>query len=473
MRTAPHGVLYVAIGAGLLQCAPIMAQAQAPVLPGWRLTWAEEFSGSGIDTSRWNAENIAWPYNNEQQFYLPQQATVGGGVLDIKAERRNHGGRAYVSARINTDGNFTQQYGRFEARMKVPAGQGLWPAFWLLPATGAWPPEIDIMETVGSQPTTVYLTHHWGTVSNVMSHGTTWSGPDFTADYHRFAVQWSGSRVDWLVDDVVRFTSTSNFPHEPMYIILNMAVGGFLPGPPNGTTPFPSSTLVDWVRVYQWDVPLANTGFENASGAAPSGWQVFGNAQRVTSPARTGSGSLRLSGIAGSGPYYSGAFQDLPASPGQQWSATAHVRHDAANRLTNGNFVDLKIEWFGPAGQPLGAVPVRAISDTSPTGAFISSTVQASAPPGTATARVALVFVQPTSGAGSAFIDDVQFTYSSPAAFNPCPPDFNGSGTITVQDIYDFLEAWNNGDSRSDFNGVDGLSVQDIYDFLQDFAIGC
>jgi beta-glucanase (GH16 family) len=307
------------------------AGAQSPELPGWRLVWSEEFTGTSLNPGVWNSENVAWPYNAEQQFYLPQQATVASSTLNIKAERRNHGGRAYVSARINTAGKFEQQYGRFEARMKVPAGQGFWPAFWLLPATGAWPPEIDIMEHIGGVPNRIYLTHHWGTVSNVMSHGTQYHGPDFTLGYHNYAVEWGPHRVDWFIDGVQRFTTTANFPREPMYIILNMAVGGTLPGNPNASTPFPASTLVDWVRVYQRDIPLDNPGFENGvSGGAAAGWQSFGNTQVAAGAARTGALGLRVFGSGGSGPYYAGVFQNFPASPGQVWRGTACLRHPGA-----------------------------------------------------------------------------------------------------------------------------------------------
>ncbi|MFN7020335.1 MAG: family 16 glycosylhydrolase [Phycisphaerales bacterium] len=463
----------VALSAAILAVAG-MANAQRSALPGWRLVWAEEFTGSALDTARWNSENIAWPYNSELQFYLPQQATVQSGVLDIKAERRNHGGRAYVSARINTDNKFEQQYGRFEARMKVPAGQGLWPAFWLLPATDAWPPEIDIMETVGGQPNRVYLTHHWGTVDNVMSHGTTFDGPDFTANYHRYAVEWGPNRVDWLVDGVQRFSVNANFPREPMYIILNMAVGGNLPGNPNPTTPFPSSTLVDWVRVYQRDVPLANPGFEDGTLGGPVAlWQSFGNAQQSSSSPRTGQRNLRLFGNGGSGTYYAGVFQDLPAAPGQVWRATGFARHTAAERLTGGTFVDLKIEWYDHTGAPLGVAITTALTPGSALDTHLPSTVQATAPPGTATARVAVVYVQPPGGGGAATIDDLTFTYISPAAITVCDADFNGVGGLTIQDLFDFFAAYFAADPRADFTSDRLLTVQDLFDFLESYFLGC
>jgi beta-glucanase (GH16 family) len=465
--------------AAALACALAIAApalAQSPERTGWRLVWSDEFTGATLDPSKWNAENIAWPYNSELQFYRPQQATVGNGVLKIEADDQPYGGRNYISARINTRGHHDQQYGRFESRMILPAGQGYWPAFWLLPSTDAWPPELDIMELIGSNPNTVYFTQHWGTVQNVMSYGITWTGPNFTTGYHNFALEWSPNRVDWFVDGILRHTTTSNFPHEPMYVILNLAVGGHLPGNPNASTVFPKSMLVDWVRVYMRDVLLLNPGFEDAGAAgpaAPASWQTFGNAQRSAENPITGQSSARLFGIAGNGPYYSGVFQDLPASPGQEWSASVVARHTQASRLLPGNHVVLKIEWNNRFGQQIGFEEVTAISNTSPLDTAIPASITATAPPNTATARIALVFVQTGTGAGSAFLDDVTFDYATPGNPVVCPADFNGANGVNVADIFSFLAAWFAGDPRADFNEQDGINVADIFSYLGFWFQGC
>jgi beta-glucanase (GH16 family) len=471
--TAHPATLGVAVLTSLLALTP-PASAQSPEIPGWRLVWADEFQGTALDAARWNAESVAWPYNNELEYYLPQQATVQGGVLNIRAERRSFGGRNYVSARINTLGHFSQQYGRFEARMMLPAGQGYWPAFWLLPASQAWPPELDIMELVGSQPSTVYLTQHWGTSANVMSNGTTYTGPDDTTAYHRFAIEWSPTRIDWLVDGVVRFSTTSNIPQEPMYVLLNLAVGGNLPGNPTAATVFPKSMLVDWVRVYLRDSALINPGFEDAGAGTPlAGWQAFGNAQQSTSLPHSGAKCVRFFGIPGGGPYYSGVFQDLPASPGQVWSASVFAEHAAASRLVAGNQVFLKIEWNNSAGQQISFQQTLALSDTSPTDTPIPTSMQATAPAGTATARVTLILVQTGTGSGSAFLDDVTFGYTFPARVAPCIADFNGVDGANVQDVFEFLAAWFASDPRADFNEQGGITVQDIFAFLTFWFRGC
>lgn len=463
------------IGAlGGLFAAQPLSFAQSPTIPGWRLIWSDEFNGSALNAAKWNAENVAWPYNGELEYYLPGQATVGDSQLNIKAERRNFGGRNYVSARINTSGKFDQQYGRFEARMWVPGGQGYWPAFWLLPSTQAWPPEIDIMETIGSRPNTVYMTHHFGTVQNVQSNGITWDGPNFTTGYHRFAVEWNPTRVDWYVDGVQRFSTTGNFPQEPMYVLLNMAIGGGLPGNPTPSTVFPQSMMVDWVRVYTRDIALINPSFETAgAGTTAANWTVFGNAQQSTTAPRTGARSIRIYGNGGAGPFYSGVYQDLPASPGQVWSASGYAQHTAATRLVSGNAMYLKIEWFNAAGTQISFEQSPVLTDTSALDTPVFGSMQATAPAGTGKARLTLVMVQNGAGTSSAYMDDVTFGYISPAAITPCVADFNGLDGTTVQDIFDFLAEWFASNPHADFNESGAITVQDIFDFLNSWFQGC
>ena len=183
--------------AGALACvAGLAACAWGQTAPtnGWQLVWADEFEGTSLNTTKWTATNAPGNTNNELQYYSPQNVTVSGGELVLKAEQRSLGGRNYVSGLVKTIGKFSQQYGRFEGRMRLPKTQGIWPAFWMLPATGAWPPEIDIMELLGHQPNTVYMTNHWGVWPNNANWSTPFTGPDFSAGYHTFAVEWSGRR---------------------------------------------------------------------------------------------------------------------------------------------------------------------------------------------------------------------------------------------------------------------------------------
>jgi beta-glucanase (GH16 family) len=158
----------------------------------------------------------------------------------------------YTSGLLTTEYSFSQLYGYFEIRAKLPVGQGLWPAFWLLPTDKVWPPEIDIMEILGDKPNQVLMTYHFGETDNPQKEDTVYTAEDFTKGWHTYSVKWEPGKIDWFIDGVLRKTSVgSNIPSEPMQVILNLAVGGNLPGSPDDNTVFPSEMLVDYVRVKQ------------------------------------------------------------------------------------------------------------------------------------------------------------------------------------------------------------------------------
>ena len=236
------------------------------------LVWQDEFESDGQpNLANWGydigtGEN-GWG-NNELQFYTerPDNVTVQNGILVITAKEEDYNGSSYTSARLLTKGKFEQTHGRFEARIRVPYGKGLWPAFWLLGddsnGTEIWPEigEIDIMEYVGSEPTKVF-----GTV-----HGPGYSGGEgitkayelkndrFDAGFHVFGIEWAPDYINYYVDDVLYNQITPDdvtgewvFDNGPFYIILNVAAGGSLPGSPNAETVFPQTMLVDYVRVYK------------------------------------------------------------------------------------------------------------------------------------------------------------------------------------------------------------------------------
>lgn len=222
--------------------------------PGWILTFHDEFDGTSLDTSKWidSYPHGARTHNNgEQEFYAPDGYDVSGGDLHLIAENTPDGGMPYKSGMIASYGHFAQQYGWFEIRAKFPAGKGMWPAFWLLPADGSWPPEIDVLEILGHEPDKVYMTNHWGQWNDHHSHGESWIGPDFSQGFHTFAVDWEPGLIVWYVDGVERARSTEGVPDAPMYVIANLAVGGNWPGNPDATTHFPASMDVDYIRVYK------------------------------------------------------------------------------------------------------------------------------------------------------------------------------------------------------------------------------
>ncbi len=221
-------------------------------LPGWTLTWSDEFDdpdGSPANPAKWTYDTGP-VYNNELEKYTGGTANgvVEGGNLVITAQSMNG---QYTSARLNTRGKFSQQYGRFEARMQLTTGKGLWPAFWLLGNQGSWPGcgEIDIMENIGD-PTVVYGSLH-ATNYNA-SDPSQPSSANYANSFHVYAVEWASGSINFSVDGTVYAMDTPDpgLFNQPFYIILNVAVGGSWPGNPNSTTMFPQTTKVDYVRVY-------------------------------------------------------------------------------------------------------------------------------------------------------------------------------------------------------------------------------
>ncbi|HEU5238299.1 MAG TPA: glycoside hydrolase family 16 protein [Pyrinomonadaceae bacterium] len=244
----------------------------------WRLVWSDEFNGrnsSPVDATKWSFDigGHGWG-NNELETYTSRasNAHVEDGSLVITALKETFTGpdkitRNYTSARLLTRKKFSQQYGRFEARIKIPFGQGIWPAFWMLGENIEavhWPNcgEIDIMENIGREPSTVHGTFHGPGYSGgkgVSAAYTLANGEKFADDFHIFAVEWEPNAIRFYADGKLYSTRTPAdlpagaswvFDH-PFFLILNVAVGGGWPGNPDKTTVFPQRMLVDYVRVYQ------------------------------------------------------------------------------------------------------------------------------------------------------------------------------------------------------------------------------
>jgi len=241
------------------------------------VTWSDEFNqadGSPPDPTKWSFDTGGDGWGNEElQTYTsrPQNVQVVGGNLAITAIQEDYVGtdgilRNYTSARIKTHHKFSQKYGRFEARIKLPTGVGVWPAFWIMGEnvdTVPWPDcgEIDIMENIGNLPATVYSTVHGPNAGGgAYRIGATYNLPSgqFSDDFHVFAMEWSPNVLEFYVDGTLYSVVTPGtipvddtwvFDH-PFFIVLNVAVGGVWSGPPNSSTVFPQTMLVDYVRVY-------------------------------------------------------------------------------------------------------------------------------------------------------------------------------------------------------------------------------
>ena len=249
--------------------AAVGAPQPAPFGPigWWKPVFSDEFSGRSLDEKRWHT--CFWwattlctiKSNDELELYDAKNVSVSGGALHLQAQKdevvdANGVVHAYTSGMVTTGGrrgarppSFVFTYGYAAARVRVPKGRGLWPAFWLLPVSYDSRPEIDAMEILGDDPRVVHMHYH---VAD-RDVGTMWTGPDFSAGWHTFGVDWEPRAIVWYVDGVARwrFTEQSVIPHEPMYLLANLAVGGTWPGDPDATTPFPSSYDIDYIRVWQ------------------------------------------------------------------------------------------------------------------------------------------------------------------------------------------------------------------------------
>jgi beta-glucanase (GH16 family) len=230
------------------------------VAPVYALAWADEFNGTAVDTTTWTMEKGSLHVNNEKEYYQAKNATVANGNLVITAKQESAGGFPYTSARMNTSGKVTPTYGRIEARIKLPVGAGLWPAFWMLGTDinlgVSWPGcgEIDIMEHVNAD-SLIYGTMHWYSGGHAQYGSTTTTSP---SAYHIYAVQWDKKSIKWYVDNTLYQTgnitnginNTGAFQNS-FFIILNLAVAGDFPGQTVDTSKLPASMYVDYVRVYK------------------------------------------------------------------------------------------------------------------------------------------------------------------------------------------------------------------------------
>ncbi len=236
----------------------------------YKLVWSDEFNGTSLDQSKWNYETgNNNGNNNEWEYYTTRSQNLyfDNGMMVIKAIKEDYGGQHYTSARINTSGKFSFKYGKIEARMKLPYGQGIWPAFWMLGdniSSVGWPAsgETDIMELIGGSASgrdnTVYGTVHWSQNGSHAQYGKSYtlSSGIFADDFHTFAITWDPQQIVWYVDGKsycaidISSADLSAFQNKS-FIIFNLAVGGDWPGYPDNTTVFPQTMQVDYVRVYE------------------------------------------------------------------------------------------------------------------------------------------------------------------------------------------------------------------------------
>ena len=273
MRTYKKHAILLLFSSMIIFLISSCTSSTEPEIPNYTLVWQDEFDGAAgqtPDSSKWlfdlGTGDNGWG-NKELQYYTERSENAsldGNGNLLITARRESFGGQPFTSARIKTQGLLEQTYGRFEARIKMPWGPGIWPAFWLLGSdveTVGWPQagEIDIMEYRGQQPNIIHSTVHGPGYSagGGVTKSFGFQHDRFDVEFHLFAVEWG--------EDFIRFYVDDNLYHEiepgdvsgewvfnnPFYIILNVAVGGSYVGFPTNETPFPQSMVIDYVRVYK------------------------------------------------------------------------------------------------------------------------------------------------------------------------------------------------------------------------------
>lgn len=432
---------------------PSTSQAGPVIVPGWGAPiFEDQFDGNGIDNSVWQVTNNDNGVNNEEQFYHPNQVSVSGGDLSLIAERDPNWtyGKNYNSGQVRTWQEWS--HGRFEARAKLPNGQGMWPAIWLLPRNSPWPAggEIDIMEARGDQPYTMSSALHWGWDNNSRQYRseTYESGANFQQGYHDYAVEWEVGVVRFYVDGVNHMTLYEpdvGIPETPKSIILNLAVGGNYPGPPNGSTPFPSQFDIDYVRVWQRPEIVAppisiisDPGFEEGDGAMTS-WGVFGNTiENVSSDYGTpldGGRSLKLYGQFDGQENYSGAFQNIPIRGGTHITAGASALTRSEDSIAGtDNTTLMKIEFYSQAGAEydseffLGESILTIADANSSEDEWSYGEITEQSPLDAVEARIAFVYVQSAANnSGSIFVDSV--TLSETLA-----GDYNDDGFVDAAD---------------------------------------
>ena len=225
------------------------------------LVWSDEFNGNGIDLSNWSYETEAtgWSptWNGEWQRYTDngtggQNASVSDGVLTIRALETAGGDGGYTSARMVTRNTHSFQYGVIVARMQLPFGQGLWPAFWMLGETGQWPAngEIDVLEMIGggTQDNDAHAALHWDNAGHQSAGDVYTHNEKLAADWHYYEVEWTAASITFYFDGTPYFSrdiTDAKYAEfrQPFYLLLNLAVGGTWPGPPDETTVFPHCLL--------------------------------------------------------------------------------------------------------------------------------------------------------------------------------------------------------------------------------------
>ncbi len=436
-----------AIVAAVLLCPLSQSSVAAPPqLPGWDVSWFDEFDGNSVDTSKWDVIFSTQPTNNSRQAYLPDQVTVGGGNLVITATNQPYGNLPFRSGQVISKSN--QRHGKWEVRADLPTSRGHWPAIWLLPDTNQynWPSqgEIDIMENRGDQQHTTSSAFHYGSnppyvhnfVYSEQNSHVNGNEMNFHSDFHTYGVEWSSDVLRFFVDGVnyynVHNADVGGFLGSQwagMETVINNAIGGDFLDNPDGSSIFPQQMLIDYVHVYDPATTPAPLVYENGSfeGTANpdhsllAGWTTFGTAsfgnvsvhqQAVLS----GSHSLKLFGKFEGEATTSGVEQGITVTGGEELRAIAneYIRSNDSIAGTD-NQVYLKIDYYSKKHGAFGSSDyissdgILIADGATANNTWLNHELRSTAPAGAVEARMAITFVQPGQQGGAVHIDDTLF----------------------------------------------------------------
>ena len=238
----------------LLAQKPVRQTPATDINTDWILTFDDDFNGSELDLAKW-APHDPWGQVRDRQLqaWTLDSIALGGGQLHLVATRTTEA--KYFSGIVTTLGTFAQLYGRFEIRCKVPAGKGLRSALSLFPLPLGPLPRIDIFEVPGNTPSAISFANHWGTEQTKRSFGDSFPGPDFSTGFHTIALEWDADKIAWFLDGKETFRSVDGIPHQSMFLLLDLTVGGgtgsILTRTPDESPRFPASFDIDYVRVYK------------------------------------------------------------------------------------------------------------------------------------------------------------------------------------------------------------------------------
>ncbi len=428
--------LFLAAIATPLLAATVAAQ------PEWTLDWQDEFDGEGINADLWDVQRRRNSFNNEKQFYLPEQVTQNDGNLRITATNEPFEGKAYRSGLVWSDRQIG--LGRVEVRAKIPSTKGIWPAIWLLPTNVDWPTggEIDIMEHRGSIPNEVSSAYHWGNnpggPSNYVDHRYD-IGVDWPDDYHTFAVEREATEIRYYVDGVEHFRVTDQMAPistTPMNLILNTAVGGIFDGEPDGSTVWPQHFDIDYVRVYKpreavGEGLLRNGDFElgeqdwTSTGNAYVEGHNLGQTPVFTAVEGQGGEALKLFGFSNTSASQGG----IEAAPGDAYFLDARIRVNADDSIAGTqNTLDMSLTFLNDAGQVVGSETLTVADGQSLQDSWLSPELAMLAPAGATTATVKFQFVQPNGEGGAVWVDQVDLRHRLAG-------DADGDGTVNLADF--------------------------------------